>query len=72
MSSEAGEVQSLRLAQLEDVLYVLGLTTAQRSRGRKPSGYCPITTTEQAVHFLMDTRLNSYVGKRAELVPIFP
>jgi len=53
---------SLRLAQLEDVLYLVGLTTAPRSRGRKPSGYWPITTPTQAMRFLLDTRLNTVKG----------
>ena len=49
-------LRSLRLAQFEDVLHLMGLTTARRSRGRKPSGYWPITTPAQAMRFLFDTR----------------
>ena len=55
---------SLRLAQLEDVLYLLQLTTAPRTRGRKPSGYSPIKTIAQARDFLFDTTLNSAAGRR--------
>ena len=56
---------SLRIAQFEDVLHTLGLTTAQRSRGRKPSGYWAITTPAQAMRFLIDTRLNTVTGHGA-------
>ena len=54
----------LRLAQIEDIMRVLGMTTGPRSSGRKPSGYFPITTLEQAAQHLIDTRLNSptYIG----------
>jgi hypothetical protein len=30
---------SLRLANLEDAMHLLQMTTASRSRGRKPTGY---------------------------------
>ena len=53
---------SLRLAQLEDVLYLVGLSTAPRSRGRKPSGYWPITTSVQAMQFLFDTGVTTVKG----------
>ena len=55
---------SLRLAQLEDVLYLLQLTAAPRTRGRKPTGYSPIKTIAQARNFLFDTTLNSAAGRR--------
>ena len=38
---------SRRLQQLEDSLHLLGMTTAKRSRGRKASGYCKITSVEE-------------------------
>ena len=53
---------SLRLAQLEDCLHLIKLTTAPRSRGRKPSGYWPVTTPAQAMHFLFDTNLSTVKG----------
>ena len=53
---------SLRLAQFEDVLYLAGLSTAPRSRGRKPSGYCPIATPAQAMRFLFDTGVTTVKG----------
>ena len=57
---------SLRLAQLEDMLHLLKMTTAPRSQGRKPSGYCPITTLEQATRLLFDTRWNTVEGQGSE------
>ena len=37
---------SRRLQELEDAMHLLGMTTAKRSRGRKASGYCKITSVE--------------------------
>ena len=53
---------SLRLAQLEDSLHLMELTTAPRSQGRKPSGYWPITTPAQAMRFLFDTGVTTVKG----------
>jgi hypothetical protein len=39
--------QSLRLQLLEDSLHLLKMTSAKRSRGRKASGYCKITSVEE-------------------------
>ena len=38
---------SRRLQQLEDAMHVLGMTNAKRSRGRKASGYCKITSVDE-------------------------
>jgi hypothetical protein len=38
---------ALRMAQLEDVMYVLRMTKAARSVGRKPVGYKQITTIDE-------------------------
>ena len=46
---------SLRLAQLEDAMHVLGMTTANRIRGRKPNGYTPLRTIEDVCRYLLDT-----------------
>ena len=40
------------MRNLEDLLYVFGMTKAPRWRGRKPSGYWPIKTTEQAIEWI--------------------
>jgi len=37
-----------RMRNFEDLIHVLGMTTAPRWRGRKPNGYVAITTVEQA------------------------
>ena len=41
-----------RLRQLEDIMYLYGMTSAPRTRGRKPAGYWPIRTMEQAQHLI--------------------
>jgi hypothetical protein len=46
--------KALKLAHLEDMLHLLKMTTARRSSGRRPTGYCPITTIEQARQFVLD------------------
>jgi hypothetical protein len=47
------------MRNLEDLLHVLGMTTAPRWRGRKPSGYWPIKTTEQAVEWIIQDMLKT-------------
>jgi hypothetical protein len=49
---------SLRLAQLEDAMHVLGMTSAPRSRGRKPNGYTPLLTIDDVCRVLIDTELH--------------
>ena len=46
-SQKQASEQSLKLQQLEDAMHLLGLTTAKRSRGRKASGYCKITSVDE-------------------------
>ena len=43
---------SLRLAQLEDLMYVLDMTSAARTPGRKPAGYRKIRTYDEAGTFI--------------------
>ena len=43
---------SLQLAQLEDLMYLLAMTRAARTPGRKPSGYQKISTYDQARVFV--------------------
>ena len=45
--------KSCELAQLADVMRVLDMTDTGPSAGRKPSGYYPITTRDEAVSFLV-------------------
>jgi hypothetical protein len=47
------------MRNLEDLLYVFGMTKAPRWRGRKPSGYWPIKTTEQAVEWIIQDMLKT-------------
>ena len=46
------------LAGLEDALYVMNMTAAPRTRGRKPKGYVPLKTIEDVVQFALDNPPN--------------
>ena len=49
---------SLRLAQLEDVAHAIGLiTSATRTTGRKPAGYRPIRTLDEATAWVVEDAL---------------
>jgi len=43
---------SATLSQLEDALHVLKMTTAPRTRGRKPSGYMPVRTVQEVLQIV--------------------
>ncbi len=45
--------KSAELAHIEDIMYLTGLTDAGKTRGRKPSGYRPIKTIQEAVDFVI-------------------
>ena len=49
--------EALKLAQIEDVLHAVGATTATRSTGRKPAGYQPIRTLEEAKAWVVEAAL---------------
>ena len=49
---------ALRLAGLEDAMYVLKMTDAPRTRGPKPKGYKPLVTIDDVKRFLLDNQLN--------------
>ena len=53
---------SLRLAQLEDAMRVLSMTSAKRTRGRKPNGYTPLRTFDDVCRALIDTDLHQVSG----------
>ena len=60
-TKQAIQERSQKLAemmQLEDAMHVLKMTTATRTRGRKPSGYMPLTTIKDVVMFVLDKELN--------------
>ena len=42
---------------LEDAIYVLGMASAPRTRGRKPLGYVPLKTIDDVVQFALDNPL---------------
>ena len=46
------------MMQLEDAMHVLKMTTATRTRGRKPTGYVRLTTIKDVVLFALDKELN--------------
>ena len=49
---------SLRLAQLEDAMHVLGMSSAKRTRGRRPNGYTPLRTIDDVCRLIIDTELH--------------
>ena len=49
---------ALRLAGLEDAMYVLKMTDAPRSRGPKPKGYKPLETIDDVKRFVIDNPLH--------------
>jgi hypothetical protein len=53
---------SARISRLEDAMHVLKMTTSPRSRGRKASGYTPITSVEGVVQMLVDDPLHRNTG----------
>ena len=60
-SKQAIQERSQKLAEmmnLEDCLMVLNMTTATRTRGRKPNGYVPLTTIKDVFLFALDKELN--------------
>ena len=46
------------MMQLEDVCHLVGLTTADRTRGRKPNGYKRLSTIKDVFEFALDKELN--------------
>jgi hypothetical protein len=57
---------SARISQLEDAMHVLKMTTALRSRGRKATGYKPITSVEGVVQMVLDDLLHRNTGVKDE------
>lgn len=57
---------ALKLAQLEDVMHTVGMTTATRTAGRKPSGYQAIRTLEEATAWAVEDVLRQVKGGKAE------
>ena len=49
---------SARLSRLEDAMYLLGMTTAPRTRGRKSRGYVPVKTLDDVRLMVLDSFLH--------------
>ena len=47
---------SAQLSQLEDAMYLLGMSDAPRSTGRKAKGYRPITSVDGVREMLLETK----------------
>ena len=56
---------SATLNQLEDAMHLLKMTSASRTRGRKPNGYKPVLSTQDLIQMVLDTEKHS-VGGGAE------
>ena len=56
---------SARLLQLEDSMHVLGMTTATRTRGRKPSCYVPVKDFAGVTQMILDMELHPVSGPGA-------
>ena len=50
-----------KLLQLEDIMYLYGMTTAPKTRGRKPLGYIPVRTKEQARQLMLQLKLGDQI-----------
>jgi ubiquitin len=53
---------SAKLSQLEDALYVLGMSEQPRIRGRKSALYSPITSVEDVRQMMLDALLHNARG----------
>jgi len=57
---------SARLLQLEDSMHVLGMTTAPRTRGRKPNCYVPVKDLAGIAQMMIDDVLHRVEGSGAK------
>jgi hypothetical protein len=57
-SIEARASSMRMLHGLEDAMYVLKMTVAPRTRGRKPLGHIPLKTADDVVNFALDNLLH--------------
>ena len=62
----ARSAASCRLSQLEDAMYVLGITSIGHSRGRKATGYVPVKTLEDVRQLVLDDLRRSDGGSREQ------
>lgn len=59
---EAHARASARLLRLEDSMHVLGMTTATRTRGRKPNCYVPVKDLAGIAQIMVDDVLHQVEG----------
>jgi hypothetical protein len=45
---------SAMLSKLEDAMHLLKMTTAPKTRGRKPNGYKPVRSTHDVIQLVLD------------------
>ena len=57
---------SAHLRQLEDAMYVLKMTSAPRTRGRKPLGYKPVSSMHDVRHMILDIEKHQARGASEE------
>lgn len=55
-------VSSAKLSRLEDAMYLLGMTSAPRSPGRKSKIYVPVVTTEDLWQMVLDDLMGPVGG----------
>jgi hypothetical protein len=48
-------------------MHVLGMTTATRTRGRKPKYYKPLKTKEQVCQYFLDIEMHRVKGSLEDL-----
>lgn len=63
---DADAMASARLLQLEDAMHVLGMTTATRTRGRKPNCYVPVKDVAGVAQMMVDDVLHRVDGPVAD------
>lgn len=57
---------SAHLRQLEDAMYVLKMTLAPRTRGRKPLGYKPVSSMDDVRNMILDKEKHLARGSSEE------
>ena len=57
---------SARLLRLEDAMHVLGMSSATRTRGRKPSCYVPVKDVAGVAQMMVDDVLHQVGGPAAD------
>jgi len=59
---QAYSKSSAHLRRLEEAMYVLGMTSAPHTRGRKPLGYTPVRTMRDVHEMILDIELHRNNG----------